>query len=168
MHHNDKLLSRIKFYTSSVTPRHDTTWDGLLAKTGCDSASFVSVQNVFFKKEWPYDDIGKENHTIKHLDLITQLKTKREKKIWRHGFRSKYMIIPEHVDYVGIHRTWKLIPPGNIKRCRLDTEMALVHHYRWWNDPTPNWVEDNLMHRHREPLVNRVEHVHKQVALFVG
>ena len=153
-----------------IVPRHNdvTTWDGLLAKTGCESASFISVKNVFFKKEWPDDDVAKENHRIIQLDLVTQLKTKREEKIWGHGVRSKYMIIPEHVDYVGIHRIWKLIPQGNTKSCKLDAEMALVHHYRWWKGPTPNWVEDNLMHRHRVPLVRRVEHVHKQVALLVS
>ena len=149
-----------------IVPRHNdvTTWDDLLAKGGCDSAAFISVNNVFFKTEWPDDDTAVASQHIKKLDLVTQLKTKREEKIWSHNSRAKYMVLPEKVDISGIHKPWKFVKE-KIKMCGLSTNLALLHHYRCWDDPRPGWVEDTLMHRYTAPLVSRVENVHRQVVL---
>ena len=45
-----------------IVPRQQgvATWRDMLRNTGCNNAHFVSVQNVFFKKEWPDDETAKD------------------------------------------------------------------------------------------------------------
>ena len=146
-----------------VVPRQTAikTWQQMLEETECSAAAFVSVKNVFFKKEWPDD--GNATNVTKLLDLVTQLKTKREKKIWPHGSRSKYMVRPELVKVTGIHKAWQLMAFAKKNICRLWEGDALLHHYRWWDDPKPTWVEDRFMHQYQTALVSRVLPVHEQV-----
>lgn len=148
-----------------IVPRRANvkTWQEMLRQTQCLGASFVSVKNVFFKKEWPDDRmVATQNDRIKQLDLVTQLKTKRELKIWPHTSRSKYMARPENVMVTGIHKVWQFKGPIR-KFCKLSEDDALVHHYRWWDDPRPRWTVDRFAHHYQEPLINRVEQVHEQV-----
>ena len=72
------------------------------------------------------------------------------------------MVRPEIVDYTGIHTMWKGVR-YNLEVCELSDADALVHHYRWWDDPSRTWVVDKFMHQYGPLLLNQVQHVHGQV-----
>lgn len=65
--------------------------------------SGVCVQNTFFKLEYASDEVIAKNATIRALDVQVLLKTKRERRVYQAGSRSKYIASTDALETLGIH-----------------------------------------------------------------
>ena len=61
------------------------------------------TQNTFFKLEYASDEAISRNATIRTLDIQVLLKTKRERRVYQAGSRSKYIASTDALDTLGIH-----------------------------------------------------------------
>ena len=59
------------------------------------------VQNVFFRTNWPDDELAANDTDVQRLDLLTLRKTRREQEPFPHYARSKYAHIR---NFVSLHR----------------------------------------------------------------
>ncbi|XP_013381654.1 uncharacterized protein LOC106152575 [Lingula anatina] len=149
-----------------IVPRVDMTWKKLVQSLGGMKPHVGSFlfKNAFFKAEWPNDESLANNKSINEFNLLTQLKTKREKKVSRPRSRSKYFVITERSRIVGIHYVWKNMP--GYKDHVVPEEIAMLFHYRNWDNPDDkNWIVDRTMHKYSDSLLRRVQNVYHTVQL---
>ncbi|KAH9371850.1 hypothetical protein HPB48_000372 [Haemaphysalis longicornis] len=124
MHHFDYAL--VLDLDEFAVPRKDDTLLAMVSRINKDSAprtitSFVLL-NSFFYLYWENDTAAygfpPETGPAEIPYLLTQYKTRRSKKVFRVGSRSKYIVRPGHGSR-GRHAMHRVSP-----------EDALLHHYR--------------------------------------
>ncbi len=144
-----------------LVPRKGTTWDDVLRFIARDyknsNICTYLVRNVFFRTDWQLDLNMTRRHNATNLNLITLLNTKREKHIFRYGARSKYIASTNRVRISGIHQAWVCLRESD--QYHVPKEIALLHHYRIWDDSPDNMsnsVLDQSMHNIAADIVSRV------------
>lgn len=138
-----------------IIPRRHLHWAEMLNHLTCPSATGAFIfQNVFFRKDWQDTAIEDSIHT---LGAVTLMKTLREKYIWPHYSRSKYIVVPRLTIQVGIHFVFEFIDNFAIQQCDVPEELALLHHYRsWLDDEASKGTRDTSMYRFKDILIKRM------------
>ncbi len=149
-----------------IVPRQDGLSSWLDLVRTCEDAFEYQFRCRFFKVEWPSDQEAVNDANVTKYDLLSLLKTKVEKKIWPVFQRSKYIVQTTQVRSVTVHQVHSFMTGylgSGGRTCRFLPQVALLHHYRDWQDPKPGWVVDNFMHTHRERILQRVYKTHRMV-----
>lgn len=141
-----------------IIPREKniTSWKQMLDKINQDACVYV-FRNTFFRKDWNNSNITiSDRDNVQKFRLVTLQKLEREKKIYVHRSRSKYIVRTADVSSVMIHE----VPcyPKNL----VPMETGLVHHYRDWsssNDAPQEEREfdDTLSVKYGVQLIKRVK-----------
>ena len=86
------------------------------------------------------------------------LKTRRERKIWMAGLRSKYIVIPRRIDIAGIHGVLKYHKGHKMEDdVIIPEQLGLLHHYRSLNDTSDTYGRiDPSMHRFTDALTRNI------------
>ena len=150
-----------------IVPTKHTDWTEIIDQQslGMDTSSIgsYSFQCVFFKTEWPPDQTYLNNTLVTKYDIQTLLKTKRERKLFPHGERSKIMVIPERVGHVGVHIVMKYWN-RKYRTVNVPSTEAMMFHYRNWEEPNkPIELEEKRMHKFADDIIHRVRSVHDTV-----
>lgn len=143
------------------------TWGDMLENADCDNRTAVYlIRNVFFPTHLAPSggntDAEQPNLTV--FSLNTRLSEINEPLA-----RSKLIVVPDQVMFVGIHSpdaSWR----ENAPNCVLDTNYGLLHHYR---DPpsrisisqltNDQLVKDETAYKYRSELTDRVKRVYDSV-----
>lgn len=124
-----------------------------------ESGSYVFC-NTFFREDWNDTAINFENKDrATQFQLNTLLKLNREKKIFPHNSRSKYIVQPFGAEVLGIHQTWQMSDKRNHL---VSKDVGLVHHYRNWENPFDKIarVEDRtVLDKFKTVLIGKVSDV---------
>lgn len=135
-----------------ITPMEYNTWLELLNNINQTSkyASF-QIRNVFFPKQLP-----KSRHRMTVIERLQTLSlTKREKRIWPHHIRSKYIADPNKLVIAGVHYAWEMA--GNFVEYLVQPEKALLFHYRELESPT-SLVQEKRMLQFKDSIIRRIRH----------
>ena len=130
-----------------------------MMKTLPENGAYIFC-NTFFREDWGDTGVEFDNKdkAVK-FRLNTLLKLNREVIISPHNSRSKYIVHPNDAEVLGIHQIWSM---GRNKAHRVGKEVALLHHYRNWENPKDKnaRVEDKIvLDRFRDVLIERVTDV---------
>lgn len=153
-----------------IVPKKHGTWRELvkfLIYKGQGSAGTFIFQNAFFRTEWPDDKSFVNARTSpadsSSINVISLLKTKREKYIYPWGLRSKYICDPSKVEMVGVHNVWRFVN-DSFTELDVPSDIGLLHHYRSWNRPEEtNSVIDRSLHRYKDTITFRIKQRHRSV-----
>lgn len=119
-------------------------------------------RNVFFRKEWTRGNLTFP--TIKLAEkykLVTLLKTEHDGNIWTANQRSKYMVQTNAADLLGVHYVPRM-KSGYARSSIAPLEVALLHHYRNWeeyNDTRVRQFDDTVVRKFADALTFRVENI---------
>lgn len=121
-------------------------------------------RNVFFRPDWEQPSVFNDKLEREVQDLgVTSLHTVlRERQVWEHGLRSKYIADTHRLEMAGIHVPWKCLK----ERYNYDVpdDIALLHHYRSWLNPTiSNAVQDNSLLRYTDDILQRISYRHQRL-----
>ncbi|CAL1526669.1 unnamed protein product [Lymnaea stagnalis] len=146
-----------------IIPRSHDDWAGLVREQEKSSPKFSSllVQCTFFRKEWPKPAPGFEKGVQMYNPVILKY-TSREKQIYPHNSRSKYLLNPQLVKTVGVHFIWE--NTGAV--VKLQEPQALLHHYRTWESPEdqqPRVDDLTAVNKYGSRLLMRLELVWTQL-----
>lgn len=134
MHHFDYAL--VLDLDEFAVPRKDDSLPAMISRLNKNSsprtiASFVLL-NSFFYLYWENDTaaygVPPETAPSEVPYLLTQFKTRRSRKVFRVGSRSKYIVRPLTAVEVGNHVVWRYL--GRHAMHRVSQDDALLHHYR--------------------------------------
>ena len=149
-----------------ILPRYGhVTFAPMLKNAGCHKKPQAVVQSVFFRREWPNDELFATNQTIVNMGLVGLLKTKRERKIWPPYMRSKYFIKPDEVLICNVHAAHSFLSPLDYAdlSCVFDPKEVIMHHYRYWGEVTGNYVVDRRLHEYGDDIIRRASYIYEQV-----
>lgn len=117
-----------------MVPRKDDTLGAMIKriKSTSPKATGFIVLNSFFYLYWDNDTTAygevPEVGPRKLPYMLTQFKTRRSRKVFRVGSRSKYIVQPLTAVEVGNHVVWRYF--GRQATHPVSKEDALLHHYR--------------------------------------
>ena len=127
-----------------IVPMKYTKWAEIIdqqsLRLNTSAVGSYSFRCVFFRTEWPSDQTYLNNTLVTKYNIQTLLKTKREKKLFYYGERSKLMVIPERIWGVCVHtvlkywkrKYWPLAVPY---------DEAMMFHFRNCEKPNDtNWT----------------------------
>ena len=160
--------SRFIVYTDldeMIVPREHRNWLDMLGSLSEDPENVASYifKNTFFRSDWNVDRLGGNNSLAVSLQLKTLLVTEREQAIWPWFQRSKIIVNPRKVGWVGVHMIMTSIPGSHLESLNVRSNDALLHHYRLeWNEPQTR-VLDRSMHRFTADIIARVSRRHEIV-----
>lgn len=119
-----------------AVPRKDDTLPAMvtrLKRLAPRTMSYVLL-NSFFYLYWENDTAAygalPETTPLEIPYLLTQFKTRRSRKVFRVGSRSKYIVRPVAAVEVGNHVVWRYLGGRHQATQRVAPEDALLHHYR--------------------------------------
>lgn len=121
-------------------------------------------RNTFFRIDWSQPSVlsDREESVARDFGIKSLLTTLRERAIWSHGLRSKYIADTSRLEMAGIHLPWKCIK----ERYNYDvsTSVALLHHYRSWSSQVPqDAVQDISIFHYKENILQRIVNRHHKV-----
>ena len=157
-----------------VVPRRHGTWIEMMESEGkafrSDWQSVVAsfnIRNVFFRTDYGMDDLYVGNDSVHGLQLRSLLFTTREEMTFPHGIRSKHIVNPEAVLFVGVHQIARMLDNNRFFVLNVNEGAALLHHYRSWADAETDRQPsktDRYMHLFNQTILMRVAGVHRLVA----
>ncbi|KAK6165577.1 hypothetical protein SNE40_022481 [Patella caerulea] len=146
-----------------IIPRHLKSWETMLVyleKQNLRRTKNVAAykfKSVFFHGNSEY--LTSERRMFKTLNNI--LRTSEESAI-----RTKLWVYPETVFELGIHHLSHAIK-SDLETIEVDSEMALVHHYRRCDDvydmKCGNFIDDYTAQRYGEMLIYNTRNVLRRV-----
>ena len=149
-----------------IVPQKTNSWTELLWEVTPKNANTIgsySFQNVFFKANGYSDNAYAHNPIAKEYNILSLLKTQREKEAYNHRNRSKLIVMPERVSVAGIHYVHEFIDNFYYEK-NITNSQAMLYHYRH-HSPSRDakTIHDRHMHQLAEQIVNRITTVHKEV-----
>lgn len=150
-----------------IVPRRHDSW-GEMAAELIKSRSVASLhfRNAFFRTDYEKDSVYEKNATVVRLQLRSLLTTVREEKLYPHGWRSKHIVIPDAVQFVGIHHIERLAAAA-ASVVDVDEGTGLLHHYRSFaveETVRQSTASDRFMHRFSDKILERILAVHSKAA----
>ncbi len=147
-----------------IVPKNQKFWMNLIRsipngpeETGPCSYLFP---NVFFRTDWPEDPHSEPD--VKEYQIKPLLYTKREKQVWTHGLRSKYIANVNRLEIAGVHFPWKCL--RSEYNYHISKDQGLLHHYRAWEAvQEQGYIVDNEITKYKENLVFRVSYRHNKM-----
>lgn len=134
MNHFDYVL--VLDLDEFAVPRKDDSLPAMvtrLKRAAPRTMSYVLL-NSFFYLYWENDTTAygalPETTPLEIPYLLTQFKTRRSRKVFRVGSRSKYIVRPVAAVEVGNHVVWRYLGGRHQATQRVSPEDALLHHYR--------------------------------------
>ncbi|KAL1442631.1 hypothetical protein MTO96_030692 [Rhipicephalus appendiculatus] len=134
MNHFDYVL--VLDLDEFAVPRKDDSLPAMvtrLKRSAPRTMSYVLL-NSFFYLYWENDTAAygalPETTPLEIPYLLTQFKTRRSRKVFRVGSRSKYIVRPVAAVEVGNHVVWRYLGGRHQATQRVSPEDALLHHYR--------------------------------------
>ena len=150
-----------------IVPKVHANWKGVLGSVQeqqrmrkFNKFGAFLFQCVFFRTDWPSDPNATAIPDANQYNILTLLKTKREKDIFPWGMRSKYIADPLKVEMVGIHNIWKFVA-NRYMEFNVPASLGLLHHYRFWEESSNEWTVDKTLHKFTDIIISRVRDRHE-------
>src|SRR6218665_63610 len=120
-----------------VVPRRHGTWIEMMENEGkarikdwqSGVASF-NILNVFFRTDYGMDELYAGNATVRCLQLRSLLFTTREEMTFPHVIRSKHIVNPQAVLFVGVHHIASHLGTARFSELHVDESTDSLHQYR--------------------------------------
>lgn len=125
-----------------------------------ENSCALIFQNVFFHN-MDYNNSDRNDQKSFMDDIKCLSHVNREKIIWQHGKRSKYIANTRYLEIPGVHTPLKCIK--NEKAIDINTTMAFLHHYRWWTNKISlksTFVDDYLF-KFKQKIIDLISSAHK-------
>lgn len=164
-------LYRQKYYSEFVVnidldefivpgPEGINMWTDIIEHVSSKEAGAYLFRNVFFRKDWTNNDtIIYDKEKVDKYNLTTLQKVERENKIFPPGHRSKYFVRTLVASNLMIHTVPSL--PLEKKYEVVSTDLALLHHYRNWEEYRKTGhtvvIDMRLPNKYSEILLKNVE-----------
>ncbi|KAK2714536.1 hypothetical protein QYM36_008932 [Artemia franciscana] len=141
-----------------ILPHMNNTYmemlDFLHTKSKKEKIGAYSFQNGFFYQQFPRD-----TSVNLPIDLLTQIKTQRRKKLHPHKQRSKYICKPNFIQEAGNHFIWEFeAGKGTVQ---VPPDVGYLHHYRVCEFGGDDCVKEESMidrtaHKYQSELLKSV------------
>lgn len=143
-----------EFIVPLVHPDWESMIRNLSSSTDYDIGAYL-FPNVFFPKEWSPDAEAGSLPQFKGHTPRTLTFTKREAKVWRHGSRSKCIVVPEKINTVGIHFIFSF---QSGREFQVSARDGLLCHYRNRQNftETTAFEVDRRMYDFKEEIMRRI------------
>ena len=128
----------------------DCTWLEMMehAKLSCpENPGSYSAKHALFNTKLVDTNINVK--TLRHMSMYN--------KLYQQNIRSKYILVPERVTYIGIHyisEFWN----GSYKSCELPRNIGLLQHYREkvWKLDINTTLPNTAILKYKDNLINNI------------